>query len=205
MKNNIYFSGRFLFEFCIIIVFLKTFLIVFHTRVNCWLFAGVWMSLILQWEVSSSLQDSSQYSDRFYDLNNVVISTVSRCPLISKSSSPCTNPLVAVPSAPITIGITITFMFHSFSDLSHGLGTYLSFRFLSVLPCGQLERQSLLSGRFSSFLLIFTGSGRLVEIRWFIHISKPHWSYRVAFSWMDSELCIYRLFVGSNLNFLQNS
>ena len=34
--------------------------------------------------------------------------------LISKFSSPCTNPFVIVPSAPITIGITVTFMFHSF-------------------------------------------------------------------------------------------
>ena len=36
------------------------------------------------------------------------------CPLISKSSSPFTNSLGIVPSAPTTIGITVTFMFHSF-------------------------------------------------------------------------------------------
>ena len=35
-------------------------------------------------------------------------------PLISKSSSPSTNNLVTVPRAPITIGVTVTFMFHSF-------------------------------------------------------------------------------------------
>ena len=35
-------------------------------------------------------------------------------PLISKSSSPCTNPLVVVPRAAIRIGITVTFMFHGF-------------------------------------------------------------------------------------------
>ena len=34
-------------------------------------------------------------------------------PLVSKSSNPCTNPLVTVPSAPITISITVTFMFGS--------------------------------------------------------------------------------------------
>ena len=39
---------------------------------------------------------------------------VSTLPLISKFSSPCTNPLVIVPGAPITIGITVTFIFHSF-------------------------------------------------------------------------------------------
>ena len=37
----------------------------------------------------------------------------SRLPIF-KSSRLCTNPLVNVPSTPITIGITVTFMFHSF-------------------------------------------------------------------------------------------
>ena len=47
------------------------------------------------------------------DLGNAVVWIVSICPAISKSSSPFTNPLVTVPRAPITIGITVTFMFHS--------------------------------------------------------------------------------------------
>ena len=38
---------------------------------------------------------------------------VSSRPLISKFSSPCTNPLVIVSRASITIGITVTFMFHN--------------------------------------------------------------------------------------------
>ena len=48
------------------------------------------------------------------DLSNAVVWMVSTLPLISKSSSPLTNPLVTVPRAPNTIGITITFTFHSF-------------------------------------------------------------------------------------------
>ena len=48
-------------------------------------------------------------------LNNAVVWMVSTRPLISKSSSPFTNPLVTVPRVPITIGITVTFMFQSFS------------------------------------------------------------------------------------------
>ena len=53
------------------------------------------------------------------DLNNAIVSMVSTRPLISKSSSPCTNPLVPVPSASITTGITVTLMFHSyFSSLA---------------------------------------------------------------------------------------
>ena len=35
-------------------------------------------------------------------------------PLIFKSSSSCISPLVTVPSAPISINITVNFMFHSF-------------------------------------------------------------------------------------------
>ena len=58
---------------------------------------------------------------------------VSTRPLISKSSSPCTNPLLTVPGALITIGITVTFMFLSFSLLLQGLRTYL-FAFLQFYP-----------------------------------------------------------------------
>ena len=51
------------------------------------------------------------------DLQNAVVCMVSTRPLITKSSSPCINPLVSVPNAPIIIGITVTFMFHcSFSS-----------------------------------------------------------------------------------------
>ena len=48
-------------------------------------------------QVTSSLQDSVQYSGRAF---------------ISNSSWPYTNPLVTVPGAPITIGITVTFMYY---------------------------------------------------------------------------------------------
>ena len=41
------------------------------------------------------------------DINNDIVWMVPTRLLISKSFSPCTNPLVTVPSAPITIGITI--------------------------------------------------------------------------------------------------
>ena len=49
------------------------------------------------------------------DSNNTVVWVVSTRPLISKSSSHFTNPLVTVPRASITIRITLTFMCHSFS------------------------------------------------------------------------------------------
>ena len=43
------------------------------------------------------------------NLNNARV-----CPFISKSSSFFNNPLVTIPTAPITIGIIVTFMLHSF-------------------------------------------------------------------------------------------
>ena len=47
-------------------------------------------------------------------LNNAVVWMVSTRPPTSKSSSPFSNPLVTVPNTPITIGIIVTCMFHSF-------------------------------------------------------------------------------------------
>ena len=48
------------------------------------------------------------------DLNNAVVWMVSTCPLISKYSNLFAKFLGIVPSALITIGITVTFIFHSF-------------------------------------------------------------------------------------------
>ena len=50
-------------------------------------------------------------------LNNVVVWMVSTPPPTSKSTSPFNNPLVAVPKAPITIAIIVTFIFHSFFSI----------------------------------------------------------------------------------------
>ena len=69
-------------------------------------------------EMLGSAEQSPQVSRSllgiWLDLNNAVVWMVSACPLISKSYSPFTKTLGIVPSAPITIGITITFMFHCF-------------------------------------------------------------------------------------------
>ena len=62
------------------------------------------------------------------DLTNAVVWMVSTRPLISKSSSPSNNPLVTVPKAPITIGIIVTFLSHSFFN-SLARSRYLSFFF----------------------------------------------------------------------------
>ena len=78
-------------------------------------------------QLSSSLQNSSQHSVRS---QYTVVWIVSTHPLISRSSSPCINPLVITPKATITTGITITFVWHSlFSSLARS--RYLSFFSLS--------------------------------------------------------------------------
>ena len=71
--------------------------------------------MVFHWSLSNSKSPlvSSTLLSILIDLNNAVW-LISTQPLISMSSSPCTNPLVTVPSAPITIGITVTFIFHNF-------------------------------------------------------------------------------------------
>ena len=211
-------------------------------------------------------------------LNNVVFWMVSTRPSTSKSFSPFSNPLFTVPNAPITIGIIVTCMFHSFfnslarsrylSFFSHSFSFILwslwafhisvswrSFTWVWVTAnllkspglfsifrpstnynwCNRqfhvpqfffnsLARSrylSLFSLNFNftlwsaetakstilpvlSFLLIIIRSGRLAEIRWSVRISKSQWSLCVSFSRVYSGLCIYNLFVWSNINFLHN-
>ena len=70
------------------------------------------------------------------------------------TSSLFNNPLITVPKAPITIGIIVTFMFHSFSIPQQTRGTYPSFHILSVLFCGQPEQQSRQFYKFSFFVVV---------------------------------------------------
>ena len=134
------------------------------------------------------------------DLNDAVIRMFSSRPLISKVSSSYTNTLVTVPSAPVTIGITVTFMFRSFF-ISLARSRYL-FLFSLSFRFTQPERQSLLFGRFIFFFLTITRSGRLVEIRWSVCSSKSKWILYILFSRAGSGLRKYHLVGLLNLNFL---
>ena len=97
---------------------------------------------------SKSLLVSGTLLSILVDLNNVVIGMVSILPLISNSSTPFTNPLENIPSAPITIGITVTLMFHSFLS-SLAKSKYKFFFSLSfILISGSPERQSPLDDKF---------------------------------------------------------
>ena len=81
-----------------------------------------------------SLQISWTLLGILADLSNAVVWMVFTCPLISKSSILFTNSLGIVPSVPTTIGITITFMFHSFfNSLARSRYLYLFSPFIFTL------------------------------------------------------------------------
>ena len=64
--------------------------------------------------------------------NNAVIWMVSTRPPTSKSSRPSNNPLVTVPKAPVTIGIIVIFIFHSFFN---SLARLRYFIIIIIIPC----------------------------------------------------------------------
>ena len=105
--------------------------------------------MVFYWSLSVSKppQVSKTLLSILADLNTAVVRTVSNCPVISTSSSPCTNPLGTVPRALITIGIAVTFMLHSFFNS-------LAIRILSNLVCGPPEQQSPQFCKFSFFVLV---------------------------------------------------
>ena len=95
---------------------------VFHTSICRWFLTGVWVTV-------SSLVFRTLLSI-LADLNNPTVWMVSTRPFISKSPSHCINPLVTLQRAPITIGIIVTFMWHSFFN-PQARSRYLSFFSLS--------------------------------------------------------------------------
>ena len=132
-------------------------------------------------------------------LNSAVVWVVSTRPSTSRSSSPFSNPLVTVPNAPITIGIIVTCMFHSFFN-SLARSRYLSLfshSFSFILWSAETAKSTILQ-----VLLIIIKSGLLVGIRWSVCMLKSHRSLCVAFSRTGVGLCIYHLLVWSNLSFL---
>ena len=92
------------------------------------------------------------------DLKNDVVFMVSVCLPISNSSSPLSKSLEIIPSAQITIAITVNFMFHScFSSLSRS--KYISpfcfwFSFLNFFSAVQLDGE-VYYPRDSLFLVNF--------------------------------------------------
>ena len=157
-------------------------------------------SLEFEWQqVSRTLLSILAY------LNNAIVWIISIRPPTSKSFSPFSNPLITVPNAPITIGIIVTFMFHSFFNYL-ARSRYLSLfshSFSFILWSAGTVKSTILQVLF--LLLIIIMSGLLVEIRWSVCMSKSHRSLCVSFSRTDACLYVYHLFVWSNLNFLHIS
>ena len=100
--------------------------------------------MVLHWRLidSKSPQVSRTLLTILAVFNNAVVWMVSSRPPTSKSFRPFNNPLVTVPKTPITIGIIVTFIVHS----------YLSFPLLSFLFCGLPGQQSRQFCRFSFFV-----------------------------------------------------
>ena len=126
---------------------------------------------------SKSPQVSNTLLSILADLDNAIVWKLSTRPLISKSSSPFTNPLVTVRRATITIDITVTFMFHSHLN---SLARSRHFFFFFSLSCNFTQWSAgtakstiwqvlvfffffFFSFFFCFFLLTITRSDRLVK------------------------------------------
>ena len=115
--------------------------------------------MVFHWSLnhSKSPQVSRTLLSILAVLNNVVVWMVSTRPPTSKSSSLFSNPLVTVPNTPITIGIIVTCVFHSFFN-SIARSRYLSF-FSHSLSFIVVSQDSKVDNFASSlFLLIINRS-----------------------------------------------
>ena len=165
--------------------------------------------IVFHWSLSDSKspQVSRTPISILANLNNIVVWMVPICPPISNSSSPLSKPWGSVWSVPITIGITVTFMFHSF------FMSLVRFKFLSlfllffifIVVCWDSKVHYTTGSPFFFFWLIITWFDLLAGISWFVCISKSLRIMCISLSKMDSGLCIYYLFIWSNFNFLHNS
>ena len=124
--------------------------------------------MVFHWRLSDS--KSPQVSRTLLSIlavfNNAVFWMVSTRPPIFRSSRPFNNPLVTVPKAPITIGIIVTFMFHSFFN-SLARSRYLSLfsRSFSFILWSARTAKSTILQIFFFLLLIIIRSGLRAEIR----------------------------------------
>ena len=128
---------------------------VFHISISWWSFIGDWVT-------ASLLKSPGLFSVFWPFFNNAVWMVSTRLP-ISKSSRPFNNPLVTVPKVPITIGIIVTFMFHSFFN-SLARSRYLS----------------LFSHSFS-FILWSAGTAKSTILQIFFFFFVDYYKFRFSF------------------------
>ena len=164
--------------------------------------------MVFPWSLSDnkSSQASGTLLSILADLNLALVWIVSTCSLISESSSPFINHFVTVPRAPVTIGINVTFIFHSFfnSQTSSRNLSFFSLSFNFILWSPGTTKSTFLQVHFS--LLIIIRSCRLAEIKVIrLYAKIPEEFVCVVLQNTDIGLCIYHLFLWSNLNFLHIS
>ena len=131
--------------------------------------------MVFHWSLSDS--KSPQVSRTLLSilavLNNAVVWMVTTRPPTSKFSSPFCNPLVTAPKAPITIGIIVTCMFHSFFN-SLARPRYLSFfsySFSFILWSAGTAKLTILQFLFFLLLIIIL-SGRDEVIRVYVKVPE---------------------------------
>ena len=111
------------------------------------------------------------------NLNNAVFWMVSTRPVISKSSSLCTNPLMTVPRAATTIGITVTFMFHSFFLFPCKIDVFILlfavFQFYSVVSSDSKANNSVIFFFLVDYYKVWS-SGWDQVIRLYLKIPETH-------------------------------
>ena len=151
-----------------------------------------------EWQqVISILQDSSRHSDRYQQCSSLV-------GLYSFSNFQVLQVmyyfLMTVLRVPI--GITVNFMFHSFFNSLAMSTSFFSLSFNFTLWSAKFTIQQVLPPFFfcwlSLGLVIWLRLGNMI-------VSQNSTSLCVSFSGTDFGLCIYHLFVWSNLNFLPSS
>ena len=125
---------------------------------------------------------------------------VSTRPPTAKSSSPYNNTLVTIPKAPITIGIILTSMFYFFFKFSSKVEV-LILRFTFFQFYSLVSRNSGVNNFANSlfFFVYYIRYGLLAEISCSVCMSKSNRSLCVSFSRTDTGLCMYHLFISSNL------
>ena len=140
-------------------------------------------------------------------LNNALIWMVSTRPPTSKSSSPFYSTLATAPKAPITIGIIVTFMFHTFffqfpSKVEVLILLFTFFQFYSVVirdsKVDNFASLSFFCGLFLS-LVFWPRLGDPCVCQ------SPIGVFACHSLWTDAGSCIYHWLVCSNLKFLHIS
>ena len=133
--------------------------------------------MVFHWSLidSKSPQVSRTLLSILAVLNNVVVWMVSTRPPTSKYSSPFSNPLVTVPNAPITIGIIVTCMFHSFFN-SLARSRYLSLfshSFSFILWSAGTTKSTILQVLFSFPFFFFFFCWLLFSLVFWLGLGDP--------------------------------